>query len=105
MAACSTRFTSLAANKADPLMNASINEHEGGNDPPHVAPVGHLFHPALSGFPLTTLADGRGVGDFHQSRLASVFEPFVPANGVGSIGHHDYLGAASARCNALGPYH
>src|SRR5258706_94332 len=58
MAACSTRFTSLAANKADPLMNASINEHEGGNDPPHVAPVGHLIHPALSGFPLTTLADG-----------------------------------------------
>ncbi|HEX9390819.1 MAG TPA: EAL domain-containing protein [Usitatibacteraceae bacterium] len=86
-------------------MNASINEHEGGNDPPHVAPVGHLIHPALSGFPLTTLADGRVVGEFHQSRLASVFQPIVPANGGDAIGHHGYLRVASAGGNALAPYH
>ncbi len=85
-------------------MSLSTLAPEGGNDPPHVAPVGHLNHPALSGFPLTTLADGRVVGEFFQARLASVFQPIIDAREGVAIGHHGYLRVASANGESLTPY-
>lgn len=72
--------------------------------PPHVAPVGHLSHPALAGFPLTTLADGRVVGEFFSSRLASVFQPIADAETSATVGHHGYLRVASANDESLTPW-
>jgi EAL domain-containing protein (putative c-di-GMP-specific phosphodiesterase class I) len=86
------------------LSTSSTPSPEGVSDPPHVAPVGHLHHPALSGFPLTTLADGRVVGEFYQARLASVFQPIVNSRDGQAIGHHGYLRVASANGESLTPY-
>ena len=85
-------------------MNIATHQNEGVTDPPHVAPVGRLSHPALSGFPLTTLADGRVVGEFFQSRLASVFQPIVNAQSNALIGHHGYLRVASVNGESLAPW-
>ena len=85
-------------------MTTSLNEREGATDPPHVAPVGHLLHPALSGFPLTTLADGRVVGEFYHSRLASVFQPIVETDSHDVVGHHGFLRVASVNGESLSPY-
>ena len=69
-----------------------------------MAPLGHLNHPALAGFPLTTLASGRVVGEFFNARLASVFQPIVDAGTSATLGHHGYLRVASADGDALAPW-
>jgi EAL domain-containing protein (putative c-di-GMP-specific phosphodiesterase class I) len=82
------------------------NTHTEGNPaaPPHVAPLGHLNHPALAGFPLTTLADGRVVGEFFNARLASVFQPIIDAGTGATIGHHGYLRAAGPDGDTVAPW-
>jgi EAL domain-containing protein (putative c-di-GMP-specific phosphodiesterase class I) len=72
-------------------------------DPPHVEAVGRFSHPALDGFPITTLANGRVVGEFYSAKLASVFQPIVAADGK-TFGHHGYLRVASASGESLTPY-
>lgn len=62
------------------------------------------LHPALAGFPLTTLADGRVVGEFFQARLASVFQPIVETDGGRIVGHHGYLRVASPTDDSLAPW-
>jgi EAL domain-containing protein (putative c-di-GMP-specific phosphodiesterase class I) len=64
---------------------------------------GHLNHPALAGFPLTTLADGRVVGEFFSAQLASVFQPIVAVGRHRAIGHHAYLRVASNTGESLTP--
>jgi hypothetical protein len=53
-------------------MNAANSPSELLIDPPHVEAVGHFTHPALDGYPITTLANGRVVGEFYNAKLASV---------------------------------
>jgi EAL domain-containing protein (putative c-di-GMP-specific phosphodiesterase class I) len=70
---------------------------------PPVQPVGHLRHPALSGMPMSTLADGRVVGAFDHTHLASVFQPIIGAQDGRTAGHHGYLRVAASHGDALVP--